>query len=141
MVEATRITAASFRRSHEAPLPSAPPVLQQAPDDPCLPRDPWALPGKSGSVSCGVSAPFSWALVPTRFCYALQESVSPVRCKLWWLYGGLMATSSKRAHAIPGLLRPEPLPLQQSTADTYLLRHSTVPALSLSLWGLRKHSM
>ena len=34
----------------------------------------------SGSVSCGVIAPFSWVLVGTRFCGALQESVSLV---LW----------------------------------------------------------
>ena len=28
----------------------------------------WTLTGKSGSVSCGVTAPFSWVLVHTRFC-------------------------------------------------------------------------
>ena len=31
-------------------------------------KDSWALTGKSGSVSCGVTAPFSWVLVCTRFC-------------------------------------------------------------------------
>ena len=31
-------------------------------------RDSWTLLGKSGSVSCGVTAPFSWVLVCTRFC-------------------------------------------------------------------------
>ena len=30
--------------------------------------DSWTLMGKSGSVSCGVTAPFSWVLVHTRFC-------------------------------------------------------------------------
>ena len=30
--------------------------------------DSWTLIGKSRSVSCEVSAPFSWVLVPTRFC-------------------------------------------------------------------------
>ena len=30
--------------------------------------DSWALTGKSDSVSCGVTAPFSWVLVRTRFC-------------------------------------------------------------------------
>ena len=35
------------------------------------------LTGKSGFVSCGVIAPFSWVLVCTRSC-ALQESVLPV---------------------------------------------------------------
>ena len=31
-------------------------------------RDSWTLMGMSGSVSCGVTAPFSWVLVHTRFC-------------------------------------------------------------------------
>ena len=30
--------------------------------------DSWTLPGKSGSVSCGVIAPSSWVLVCKRFC-------------------------------------------------------------------------
>ena len=30
--------------------------------------DSWTLMGMSGSVSCGVTAPFSWVLVCTRFC-------------------------------------------------------------------------
>ena len=34
------------------------------------------LTGKSGSVSCGVRAPFSWILVETSFVCSLQESVS-----------------------------------------------------------------
>ena len=43
-------------------------------------RESRTLTGKSGSVSCGDTAPFPWVLVCTRFCRALQESVSPV---LW----------------------------------------------------------
>ena len=30
--------------------------------------DSWTLTGKSGSVSCGVTAPFFWVLMHTRFC-------------------------------------------------------------------------
>ena len=45
------------------------------------------LMGKSGSVSCGVSAPFSWCTQGS-FC-AFQESVSPVLCKFWELTGGV----------------------------------------------------
>ena len=44
-------------------------------------RDSWTLMGKSGSVSRGVTAPFSWVLVCTGFVCALQKSVSPVLCK------------------------------------------------------------
>ena len=36
----------------------------------------------------------------------LPESVSPVLCKLWRLYGELMATSSQRAYAVPTSTAP-----------------------------------
>ena len=63
--------------------------------------DSWTLTGKSGSVSCRVTAPFSWLLVPTRFCLCPPSVCFPVLCKFWQLYVGLMATSSKSAYAIP----------------------------------------
>ena len=65
----------------------------------------------------------------------LPESVSPALCKLWQLCGGLMATSSNRAYAIPRSPAPEPLP-QQSTADLYFHRRQPNTVLSQSLWGL-----
>ena len=70
-------------------LHSMPPVLQQATANPHLRLRLLILTGKSGLISCGVTAPFSWVLVCTRFCLCLQESVSPVPCKLWQLYGGV----------------------------------------------------
>ena len=46
-------------------------------------RDPWTITSKSGSVSCGVTAPFSWVLVCTRFCLCPPRvSVSPALWKL-----------------------------------------------------------
>ena len=36
----------------------------------------------------------------------------------------------------PGLLQPEPLPLQQATADPHLLRRRPNTVLAQSLWGL-----
>ena len=68
-------------------------------------RDSWTLVGKSGSVSCGVTAPFFWVLVHTDSVCALPESVSPVLCN-FWLYGGLMVTSSQRAYSIPRSVAP-----------------------------------
>ena len=68
-------------------------------------RDSWALPGKSGSVSCGVTAPFPWVLVCTRFCLC-PPGVSPVLCKSWRSMVGLMVTSSKRAYATPRSTAP-----------------------------------
>ena len=69
-------------------------------------RDSWTLRASLGQVSCGVTALLSWVLVYTGFVCALQESVSPVLCKFWQLYDGLMATSSKRAYAIPRSTAP-----------------------------------
>ena len=52
----------------QCPQPCSRPLLTQAST-----RDSWILMGKSRSVSCGVTAPFSWVLVHTWFCFALQE--------------------------------------------------------------------
>ena len=49
-------------------LHSVPMTLQQATANPCLHLRLLDLTGKSGSLSCGVTAPFSWVLVCTRFC-------------------------------------------------------------------------
>ena len=47
----------------QCPRPCSRPPLTQV-----FTGNSWTLTGKSGSVSCGVSAPFSWVLVHTRFC-------------------------------------------------------------------------
>ena len=39
----------------------------------------WTLMGKSGSVSCGVTAPFSWVLVHTSFVWAFWASLACMR--------------------------------------------------------------
>ena len=80
-----RIMATSFKRSHDALLHSVPPALQQATADPCLCGDSWTLTGKSGTLSCGVAAPFSWVLMCTRFCLCPPRVCFPVLCKFWQL--------------------------------------------------------
>ena len=78
----------------------------------------------SGSISCGVTTPFSWVLVHTRFCLSPLRVYFPVLCKFWHLYGGVTVTSSRRLMPYRSLLHPEPLPLQSpllthtSTGDT-----------------------
>ena len=52
-------------------------------------RDSWTLTGKSGSVSCEVTAPFSWVLVCIKFCLCPPRVYFPVVCKFWQLYGGI----------------------------------------------------
>ena len=69
---------------HPKPLP-----LQQATADPCLSRRLLDLQGKSWSVSCGVTDPFSWVLMCTRFCLCPPRVCFPVLCKFWSLYDGV----------------------------------------------------
>ena len=53
-----------------------PPTLEQAH---ASTRDSWILPGKSGSVSCGVTAPFSWDLVH-KVLFVPSQSLFPRSC-------------------------------------------------------------
>ena len=76
------------------PWPCSRPLLTHA-----SARDSWILTRKSGSVSFGVTAPFSWVVVCTRLCLCLQESVSSVQCNSGSSMVGLMANSSKTAYA------------------------------------------
>ena len=50
-------------------------------------RDSWTLMVKSGSVSCEVTSPLSWALVHTRFCLCPPRVCfpNPVLAALWWV--------------------------------------------------------
>ena len=72
--------ATSFQRTYASRglLLLVPLIPRQATIDTC--RDSKTLTGKSDSVSCGVTAPFPWVLVCTRFVCALQESLFPWSC-------------------------------------------------------------
>ena len=74
--------------------------------------------------------------MPSGSVCALQESVFQSCVSSGSSIVGLMATSSKRAYAIPSLLHPEPLFLWQSSADLYLHRRHSNTVLSQSLWSL-----
>ena len=64
-------------------------------------RDSWTLTGKSGSVFCGVTAPFSWVLVH-KVLFVLSKSLFSQSCvSSSSSMVRLMATSSKRAYATP----------------------------------------
>ena len=79
----------SFRRSHACTAALSAPNPAAGHHDPRLCRDSWTLPRKSGSVSCGVPAPFSWVLVHTRFCLCPPRAYFPVLGKFWQLCGGV----------------------------------------------------
>ena len=111
-------------------LQSMPSILQQATTNPCLR---WRLPDTHRHVWNSLLwslflSPGSWC---TRCCCALQESISQSCVSSGSSMVGLMATSSKRAYAIPSLLHPEPLTLQQFTADLYLCKRHSQFCLSL----------
>ena len=73
--------------------------------------DSWTLTGKSGAVSCLVTAPFSWVLVH-KVLSTLQESISQSCVSSGSSVVGLMVTSSKRAYAIPQSAAPRaPVPV------------------------------
>ena len=103
-----KLMVTSFKRSHaHIWYPQCPqPCIRPLPTHSAT-GDSWTLLGKSGSVSCGGSlllSPGSWCAQGS-IC-ALPESASPVLCKFWQLYGGSMATSSKRTFAIPRSAAP-----------------------------------
>ena len=109
------------------------------------PGDSWILTGKSESVSCGVSAPFSWSWCAQGSVWALQTRIYfPVLCESGSSMVGLMMTSSKRAYAIPKSAAPRipapaaahycPVPLQE------ILKHSFV-SVSVGSLGPGAHKV
>ena len=96
MVEVLKV---SFKRSHaHTTTLSAFAAGHCRPMPP--PGDSWTLMGKSGSVFYGVTAPFSWVLVHTRFVPS-KNLFSQSYVNSGGFMVGLMVTSSKRAYAIP----------------------------------------
>ena len=68
MVEVMKIMTTSFKRSHAGTATLSAQPCSRPPPTHASAGDSWTLTGKSGSVSCGVTAPFSWVQVRTRFC-------------------------------------------------------------------------
>ena len=97
----------------------------------------WTLIGKSGSVSCGVTAPLSWVLVHTRFCLCPARVCFPVACKFLWLYGKDNGDLLQEALChTPVCCTQSPIPLWQATADPYLHRRYSNSFGSVSVGSL-----
>ena len=80
---------------------------------------------KSESVSSGSLLLSFGSWHAQGFVCTLQESVSPVLCKFWRLYVGLIATSSKRAYAVPRSSAPRaPVPVAGHCNPYLHRRHS-----------------
>ena len=68
MVEVMKIMLTSFKSPMDTLLHSVPLLFSRPSLTHASAGDSRTLMGKSGSVSCGVMAPFSWVLVCTKFC-------------------------------------------------------------------------
>ena len=126
MVEVMKIMATSFKRSSAqiAALSSPDPVAghHQPKLTPEAHGPSQASPGQSLVGSLLFSSRPWYA---KGFVCALQESVSPLVCKFWQLYGGLVATSSKRTYATPISASPRVPAHTEGHCDPYLhRRHS-----------------
>ena len=82
MVAVMKIMATSFKMS----LACTALDCYRPPSTHACVRHSWTLTGKSGTLSCGVAAPFSWVLMCTRFCLCPPRVCFPVLCKFWRLY-------------------------------------------------------
>ena len=88
MVEVMKIMVTSFKRSHaHTAVLSAPVAGHHWPTRP--PETPGHSPASLGQslVASLLLSPRSW--YTQDFICAFQESVSPVLCEFWWLYGGV----------------------------------------------------
>ena len=83
-------------------------------------RDSWTPTGKSRTVSCGVTIPFSWVLVH-KILLCSPEIYFPVLCKFWQLYGGvngnLLQEDLCHTHTQSPCPCGRPLPTHNSTGD------------------------
>ena len=138
-----KIMVTSFRRSHtgtatlSVPNPAA--GHHQPTPPPETPGHPQASPGQSPVGSLLLSPGF-WC---TRFCCALQESISQSCVTSGGSMVWLMVTSSKRVMPYPSVLHPEPLPpgsplLTRTPQET--LKHSSV-SVSLGSLGPSTHKV
>ena len=122
MVEVMKIMVTSFKKSRAltaaltAPQPSSRPPLTHT-----SAGDSWTLLGKFGSVSCGVTASFSWVLVHIRFYLCPPRVYFPFLCKFWQLYGGvngdLLQEDLCYIHTQSPCPCARPLPTHASTGD------------------------
>ena len=136
-VEVMKIMVTSFKRSHAYTATLTSPNSAAGHHQPMPPLE---TPGHSRASldqSRGVSAPFSWFLVHTRFSLCPPRIYFPVLCKFWQQYGRVNGDLLQEGLCHTQVCcKPEPLSLWQSTADLYLPRRCSNKVLFHSLWGL-----
>ena len=141
MVEAMKIMVTSFRRFHACTECAQP--CSRPPPTHTSTGDSWTLTGKSGSALCGHC---SFLLGPSAHrVLFVQESISQSCVSSGSFMVGLMATSSKRAYAIPKSAAPRapirvtvhcwPVPPQEMLIHSFV----SVTVGSLDLVKNNKH--
>ena len=80
--------------------------------------DSWTPTGKSRTVSCGVTAPFSWVLVH-KVLLCPPRVYLPVLCNFRRLYGVVNGDLFQEGYAIPKCAASRAPAPWQSTADPY----------------------
>ena len=136
MLEVMKIMVTSLKISHTCTATLSAPNSAAGHDQSTPPLE---TPGHS-KASLGQSLLGSLLLFPGFWCRqgsicTLQESISQSCVSSASSVVGLMATSSKRAYAIPKSAAPRAPLLWQPTADLYLQRRSSDTVLFQSLWG------
>ena len=106
MVEAMKIMGASFKRSHEALLHSVPLTLQQAPTNPHLHQKPLDTHGQVWVSLLWGHCSFLLGPGAHKVLFVPSKSVSQSCVSSGGSAVGLMATSFKRACAIPSSAAP-----------------------------------
>ena len=131
MVEVMKIMATSCKSPMHALLHSVSPTLQQATADPCLwPETPGHSRASLGLILVGPLLLSRGFWCPPGSVCALQESVPPVLCKFWWLYGGVNGDLLQEGLCHnPGLLHPEPRP-----CSSPLLTRTSVGDTQTQFW-------
>ena len=133
MVAVMKIMVTSFKRSYACtavlsnPQPCNRPLWTHSSS-----RDSWTLTGKSGSVFCGVTAPFSWVLLCTRSYLCPPRVYSPVLYKSLQLCSGVDGDLLQVDLCHTNTQSPCPCSRPPLTCtSTGTLKHS----LYQSLWG------
>ena len=125
MVEVMKIMATSFKKSHACTAALSAPNLAAGH---LRSMPPLYTPGHSRAcLDQSLMGFFSGSWCTHGFVCALQESVSPVLCKFWWLCGGV---NGDLLHE--GLCHIQVYCIQ----SPYLCRRHSNTVLSQSLWGL-----
>ena len=97
-------------------------------------RDSRTPTGKSGTVSSGVTAPFSWVLVH-RVLLCPPRVYFPGLCKFWQPYGRVNGALLQEGLCHSQVCCTQSPSLRQTTAERYLHRRLSNTVLSRSLWG------